>query len=390
VSEDDLAEPDGSGRSEEPGHSDETEEPGHSDETEEPGHSDETEEPSHSDETEEPSHSDETERPPGSDGFDGLDGSDGGSGDWFEAESVGVDTERRGEVGAGDWFDAEFDDGSAGGGSLFEEDFAAAFAEADVPGLGDDGPGLGFETAGEPEFDGEPDSELPRFDLGIEGLDGMIHGGIPERSLMVAIGGAGTGKTTFGLQFLTHGLENGERAVFLSLEESHERVVNSATEKGYAFERYLEEGRLAVVDLDAIEMANSLTSMGSELPRLIEEFGASRLVLDSVSLLEMMYDERSKRRMEIYEFTRQLKEAGISILFTSEVSQSNPYASRHGIIEYLADAVFVLQYVRPDDFRETRLALEIQKIRDANHSRDKKPYEITDEGISVYHQANLF
>jgi KaiC/GvpD/RAD55 family RecA-like ATPase len=59
-------------------------------------------------------------------------------------------------------------------------------------------------------------------------------------------------------------------------------------------------------------------------------------------------------------------------------------------VEYLTDAVFVLQYVRPSDFRETRLAVEIQKIRDANHSRETKPYDITDEGIDVYRQANIF
>ena len=45
---------------------------------------------------------------------------------------------------------------------------------------------------------------------------------------------------------------------------------------------------------------------------------------------------------------------------------------------------------RPDGFREPQLAIEIQKIRDANHSREKKPYEITNEWISVYQQANLF
>ena len=61
----------------------------------------------------------------------------------------------------------------------------------------------------------------------------------------------------------------------------------------------------------------------------------------------------------------------------------------HGIIEYLTDGVFVLQYVR-SEFRETRLAVEIQKIRNANHSRETKPYEITSEGISVYQQANIF
>jgi KaiC/GvpD/RAD55 family RecA-like ATPase len=77
-------------------------------------------------------------------------------------------------------------------------------------------------------------------------------------------------------------------------------------------------------------------------------------------------------------------------MLTSEASDEHAYTSRHGIVEYLTDAVFVLQYVRPDDFRETRLAIEIQKIRDANHSRETKPYEITNEGISVYRQANIF
>ena len=146
---------------------------------------------------------------------------------------------------------------------------------------------------------------------------------------------------------------------------------------------------LAVVDLDPIEMANSLTSIRGDLPRLVDAFGADRLVLDSVSLLEMMYDNQAERRTEIFDFTRSLKQAGVTTMLTSEASEGNPYASRHGIIEYLTDGVFVLQYVR-SEFRETRLAVEIQKIRNANHSRETKPYEITSEGISVYQQANIF
>ncbi|PSQ59956.1 KaiC domain-containing protein, partial [Halobacteriales archaeon SW_7_71_33] len=133
-----------------------------------------------------------------------------------------------------------------------------------------------------------------------------------------------------------------------------------------------------------------LATIRSELPRLIKEFGAERLVLDSVSLLEMMYDDRAKRRNEIYDFTRSLKEAGVTTMMTSEAASDSPYSSRHGIVEYLTDAVFIFQYVRPSDFRKTRLAIEIQKIRDANHSRETKPYEITNDGISVYRQANIF
>ncbi|MEF8758124.1 MAG: ATPase domain-containing protein, partial [Halobacteriales archaeon] len=116
----------------------------------------------------------------------------------------------------------------------------------------------------------------------------------------------------------------------------------------------------------------------------------SRLVLDSVSLLEMMYENRARRRNEIYDFTRSLKDAGVTTLLISEASEDTPYASRYGIVEYLTDAVFVLKYVRPSDFRETRLAVEIQKIRNANHSRETKPYDITDEGIEVHRQATIF
>jgi KaiC domain protein len=255
-------------------------------------------------------------------------------------------------------------------------------------GFGDFGGGGGF---GETDFDeAEYDSDIDRIEVGIEGLDEMVLGGVPERSLMVVIGSAGTGKTTFGLQFLRQALLNDEKAVYISLEESREQILSTAEDKGWRFERYAAEDRLAIVDLDPIEMANSLSSIRNDLPRLIDDFGADRLVLDSVSLLEMMYDDTASRRSEVFDFTRSLKQAGVTTMLTSEASEDNAYASRHGIVEYLTDAVFILQYVRPSDFRETRLAVEIQKIRDANHSRETKPYEITNDGISVYRQANIF
>jgi KaiC domain protein len=263
--------------------------------------------------------------------------------------------------------------GDASGGDPFSDDFEAAF-EAGMSG---------------PDFDQEYSSDIDRIDTGVEGLDEMIQGGIPGRSLMVVIGAAGTGKTTFGLQFLNEGLEQGETSIFITLEESREDILAAAAERDWGFREHVENDRLAIVDLDPIEMANSLSSLRGDLPELIADYGASRLVLDSVSLLEMMYDDQGERRTEIYDFTRALKEAGVTTMLTSEANEDNPYASRRGIIEYLTDAVFILQYVR-SEFRETRLAVEIQKIRDANHSRETKPYEITGEGISVYQQANIF
>ncbi|WP_181685599.1 KaiC domain-containing protein [Halorhabdus salina] len=295
--------------------------------------------------------------------------------DWFEDEGTSESDPAEED---GDSTVEEDDD------SLFDEDFASALESTGGPG-GDGGEGADGEGFDEEDFE----SAIPRIDLGIEGLDEMIQGGVPQRHLMVVIGSPGTGKTTFGLQFLHHGLENGENAVFITLEQSRESILDTADERGWAFKQYERDDKLAIVDLDPVEMANSLKNIRAEFPELVREFDADRLVLDSVSLLEMMYDDQAQRRTEVFDFTRSLKNAGVTTMLTSEANEDNPYASRHGIIEYLTDAVFVLQYVRGDT-QETRLAVEIQKIRNANHSRQTKPYAITLDGIDVYQQASIF
>lgn len=274
-----------------------------------------------------------------------------------------------------DWFERALDEGEE---DLFEEDFASAFEAA------------GVSENPETNYESPPDSELPRLDLGIEGLDAMIQGGIPTRSLLAVIGSAGTGKTTVGLQFLSAGLAAGERAIFVTLEQDRETILATAGEFGWPFESYADSGALAVVDLDPVELAHSLDTIRSELPRLIDEHGTARLVLDSVSLLEMMYDDPARRRNELYDFARSLKSAGVTALLTSEASETNAYASRYGTIEYLTDGVLVLQYIRTAEYQATRLGVEIQKLRNTNHSRELKPYEIDESGISVYQQANIF
>ncbi|WP_139246201.1 hypothetical protein [Natrinema hispanicum] len=53
-----------------------------------------------------------------------------------------------------------------------------------------------------------------------------------------------------------------------------------------------------------------------------------------------------------------------------------------GIIAYLIDAL-VFNYAQSDDFPETRLAVESQQLRDANHSREHS------RDVSVHQQVNL-
>jgi KaiC domain protein len=279
-----------------------------------------------------------------------------------------------------DDFEGAFGDDGDGDGDA--PDFEKAF-EAGAG--GDSG---GFEEA--PEGASERILDLSdRIDLGISGLDEMIRGGVPEGKTLCVIGGPGAGKTTFGMQFVAQGLRNGENCVYFTLEQDEEDIVSTGDAKGWDFSDHIDDS-LAVVQMHPIEVASSLRSIRNELPRMISEFGASRVVFDSITLVEMMFQNRAEGRNQIFRFLEELSSVGATTLVTSEADEDDPYSSRYGIVEYLSDAVFVLQYIRTDNSSETRLALEITKIRDTSHSREVKPYELTDEGIVVYSGATIF
>src|SRR5438093_5693186 len=74
---------------------------------------------------------------------------------------------------------------------------------------------------------------------GIDGLDEMLGRGVPAGHIITVLGSFGTGKTTFALQFLMQGLINGEKAVYISLEEDVDSVVANAASFGWDLKRYL-------------------------------------------------------------------------------------------------------------------------------------------------------
>ena len=54
----------------------------------------------------------------------------------------------------------------------------------------------------------------PRCKTGIRELDTELNGGIPVGSTVLITGSSGVGKTTTSMQFLTNGINIGEKGVF--------------------------------------------------------------------------------------------------------------------------------------------------------------------------------
>ncbi len=67
---------------------------------------------------------------------------------------------------------------------------------------------------------------LNRISTGVPSLDTMMEGGIPESTVTLISGGAGTGKTALSLYFAYRGLKNGEQVIYTTFEENPKQLIN--------------------------------------------------------------------------------------------------------------------------------------------------------------------
>ncbi|MCG7840725.1 MAG: KaiC domain-containing protein, partial [Methanomassiliicoccales archaeon] len=204
---------------------------------------------------------------------------------------------------------------------------------------------------------------MDKVKTGVNGLDEMLFGGIPRSSTVVVMGSFGTGKTTLGLQFLNEGLAVGEKGIYISLEEDKESILADAEAHGWDMRGKMDAKQLEIVKLEPTDAKVTIQRIKSELPDFIKKFGASRIVVDSVSLLNMLFDNDHDRRTNLFNLAQMIKKTGATLILTAEVKDDNPFASRDGLIEYVADGVISLRYIELTDRNELMLSLRIIKMR---------------------------
>jgi KaiC domain protein len=232
--------------------------------------------------------------------------------------------------------------------------------------------------------------DMDRVKTGIDGLDEMLEGGLPRSQAVAVMGSFGTGKTTFGLQFVQQGLKQGEKGIFISLEEDQESILSAARAFGWELAPFIEQKKLAIVKLEPTDAKTTITRIRSELPDFIKSFGASRIVLDSVSLLNLLFEADHEKRSNLFNLIQMIKKTGATCLMTAEVNDNNPNASRDGLVEYAVDGVIALRYEENKERGEVQLTVRVMKMRRISHSRRVKPYAITAKGIEVHAAADAF
>lgn len=196
-----------------------------------------------------------------------------------------------------------------------------------------------------------------RVSTGLPGLDKLIDGGLPEGSVALLSGDAGTGKTVLCSQFLWNGLQQNQNGLFVTMEEDPDDLRKDAAAFGWNFEEYENAGYLDLIYL------NPFSEMGDirrSIKTAIDEVSAERVIVDSTSILGMYSNNIAKIRERIYELASALHEANVTAIMTAEIPEGEEGISRYSVEEFVADGVIVLKGPQLDD---TSRQIMVKKMR---------------------------
>jgi KaiC/GvpD/RAD55 family RecA-like ATPase len=220
-----------------------------------------------------------------------------------------------------------------------------------------------------------------RLNSGIFGLDQIIEGGFRDKSAIVCVGSSGTGKTTFALQFLMHGIEKGEQGLYVTMEESPEQIMREAAWMGWDMKQHFEKSLFFI----HLKGKNFKKMIDEQLPQLVKARSdydiKTRVVIDPMTPVIWATQDRLMQRELIGKLFYTLKELGVVFATVEEHSRPGETIGEDVLLPiYLADgALHVEYYPIGGAFNRT---IKIIKMRGTKHGESVYPY-IFARGLGV-------
>lgn len=243
---------------------------------------------------------------------------------------------------------------------------------------------------------------------GVSGFDDLIEKGIPIGSNIIVVGGAGCGKTIFCLQTLAYNVTQGKKCLYMSFEEPAEQLIDHMRTFGWNVDQFIDEGTLKIQTFLTSDIYYDSKPSGEDVDVMIAKdtdsllidlkplsitkqvgFKPDFIVVDSLTAVASSFVGREQSyRFYIERLFRFFKGLGCTTFLITETQQIPEIFSPTGVEEFLADGVIVLYNIRSGNIREN--AIEILKMRGTKHQKKIVAMHITDTGIKVYPNLELF
>jgi KaiC/GvpD/RAD55 family RecA-like ATPase len=230
----------------------------------------------------------------------------------------------------------------------------------------------------------------------IHGFDELFaEGGIPKRNSVLVAGGTGTGKSTFCRQVCYNLVSQGKHCMYVSFEESIEKIERSMRAYGWDAKKYIDSGHFLIQKINPLDIlrmkfgsvsgSGSATELSYKIKPLIipKDFNPEVIVVDSLTaVISASISKEKNYRVYLQQLFNFFEETGATSFLITETEPMPTRFSDTGIEEFLADGILVLYNIQRGDRREN--AVEVLKMRYSNHQKKVFSLEMSGEGIKVY------
>jgi len=227
---------------------------------------------------------------------------------------------------------------------------------------------------------------MDRMRTGIDGLDGMLCGGLPRGRTAIIEGGPGSGKTTLCLQILagSTGAGDGQAGIFVAFEESCDRIRQAARNFGWHLDKHVTFID-AQPEIDAVYAGDfSLEGLLAALSVQVEATGASRVVFDAPDVMLSLLDQPSAARRELYRLHKWLSARELTALITAKQLGAGANATQQDILwtsQYLMDCHIRLFHDTNEGISQR--GLQVAKLRGAGFDENIVPLVIDQQGMEL-------
>jgi circadian clock protein KaiC len=170
----------------------------------------------------------------------------------------------------------------------------------------------------------------------------------------------------------------GEKGIYVTFIESVDKLKRDALKLGWDFEKLMKEKKVRFLDLiQTISQKGADANLAFVMTEL-EQLGAKRVVIDSLSAMTAYFETRANARAFIGMLNKFLEKAGCTSILLVEMPWGKSEIGS-GFEEFLADGLIVLESTI-DRFRVRRM-LFVPKMRNCNHDLSCYDFFLSNEGI---------
>ena len=225
---------------------------------------------------------------------------------------------------------------------------------------------------------------LEKCPTGIKGFDEITEGGLPKNRTTLISGGAGSGKTLLGIDFLVKGVTDyNEPGVLMSFEEAPDELYKDVASLNLNLHELVSQKKIVLEhvileNIDIQEKDFNLEGLLVRLEHAIDSIGAKRVVLDSLESPFAGITDEGVLRVEIKRLFRWLKNKQVTALVTGEPGQG---FTRSGLGEFVSDCIIFLDNRVKEQIAVRRI--RVVKYRGSKHGTNEYPFVIDSTGLSV-------